>query len=245
MPWPCPRRLLQRADKVGQRLGTLAEVRHQRRPVVHLQVDIVVVVHAPGSVDVVVPDTLEVGGHIARTRRGDEQVAAELVVERFEALVLGALAIGFQAFVGGQGGGGLVQLERHAAEKGGVVAQVGLQEFVPGGFAGLAHPSLGRCQRIDAHIRLRIVEVGVVVGLVIGVGCEENHDLIGIAHHEGATFGGECATLGLCLQAKDKLHSVVVESSLVEQVAVGRCRDLTFGTGIWRIGQTELLLALL
>ncbi len=39
------------------------------RPVVHLHVDVVVVIHAPRSVEIVVPDSLQVGRHTAGTRR--------------------------------------------------------------------------------------------------------------------------------------------------------------------------------
>lgn len=36
-----------------------------RRPVVHLNVDIIVVIYPPRAVGIVVPQSLQVGGHIA------------------------------------------------------------------------------------------------------------------------------------------------------------------------------------
>ena len=91
-----------REDEFREWFGALGQARCERRPVVHLQVDVVVVVHAPRAVDVVVPHPLQVCGEIARSRRGDEQIAAKLEVERLEIMIRCAVAVGRQSTIGRQ-----------------------------------------------------------------------------------------------------------------------------------------------
>ena len=79
-----PARLAQRFEVVEERLMQLGEVRHFRRPVVHLQVDVEVVVAVPRREHAVVPQSLQVRGKPARTAARNQQIAAELKVERFE-----------------------------------------------------------------------------------------------------------------------------------------------------------------
>ena len=74
-------RLHERADIVNKRFDALREVGRTGRPVVHLDVDVVVVVHAPRTVDVVVPYSLKVRREVASARRGDQQIAPELEVK--------------------------------------------------------------------------------------------------------------------------------------------------------------------
>ena len=80
-----PSRLAQRFEIVEQRLMQLGEIRHFRRPVVHLQIDVQVVVAVPRRKHAVVPQTLQVRRQPARAAARDQQIAAELKVERFEA----------------------------------------------------------------------------------------------------------------------------------------------------------------
>ena len=77
-------RLAQRLEEVEQRLVQLGEVGHLRRPVVHLQVDVEVIVGVPRRVHAVVPEALQVRGQIAGAAARDQQIAAELEVERVE-----------------------------------------------------------------------------------------------------------------------------------------------------------------
>ena len=71
------------------------------RPVVHLGVDVDRVVAAPRRTHVRVPDALQVQRRAARPRPADQQVAAELEVERLERRVGRAVAVLAQPGVGG------------------------------------------------------------------------------------------------------------------------------------------------
>ena len=59
---------------MGANIGTtvtawivsLGQIGDAGRPVVHLEIDVVVIVHPPGTVNVVVPNPLKVGRHIPR-----------------------------------------------------------------------------------------------------------------------------------------------------------------------------------
>ena len=94
--------LAQRIEKVEQRLVQLGEVGHLRRPVVHLQVDVEVIVRVPRRAHAVVPHALQVGRQIARTAAGDQQVAAELKIQRVECRIGRAALHRFEPFVGRQ-----------------------------------------------------------------------------------------------------------------------------------------------
>ena len=70
------------SDHREEGLLCLCEVTHQGRPVVHLGIDVDGVFRIPGCIDLVVPDTLQIGWLSARLRGGDEQVTAVLHHER-------------------------------------------------------------------------------------------------------------------------------------------------------------------
>ena len=91
-----------RENELRERFGTLGQTRRERRPVVHLEVDVVVVVHAPRAVDVVVPHPLQIRGKVARSRRSDEQIATELEIERLEIMIRCAVAVGRQSAIRGE-----------------------------------------------------------------------------------------------------------------------------------------------
>ena len=62
----------------------LCEICAFGEPVVHLSIDVDRVLRAPGRVDRLIPDALEICGERAGARTGDEHVAAELEVDRQE-----------------------------------------------------------------------------------------------------------------------------------------------------------------
>ena len=189
-------RLLEQADEIGQRLGTLGEVGGQGRPVVHLQVDVVVVIDAPRAVHVVVPHTLQIGGHISRARRSDEQVTAKLIVEGFQRAVGFSLAIVGQTLVGGLAGRCSGQLKLHTVEEGHIVLEVRLEELVVALPCGPGYPFFRGFIGFYAHIGFRVGEIGVVVGGIIGVGGEQEYDLVGTVDAELAVFIGTGTSLG-------------------------------------------------
>ena len=101
------------------------------RPVVHLHVDVEVVVAVPRRLDALGPEALQVGGHVARARAADQQVPAEVEVERRQRRVGAALGQRRVPFVGRQRGRraalglAVVKLDAHAVEVAAVVGDVG------------------------------------------------------------------------------------------------------------------------
>lgn len=67
MTWLSFTRLHLCLDEVEERKLALAQVGGAGWPVVHLEIDVVMVVNTPRTIHVVVPYTLQVGRHIART----------------------------------------------------------------------------------------------------------------------------------------------------------------------------------
>src|SRR6185369_147660 len=67
-----------------QRLMTLRQVRRFNRPVVHLRVDVDGVLALPRRRHQVVPDSLQVRGLRAGTRRRDQKITPVLEIERRE-----------------------------------------------------------------------------------------------------------------------------------------------------------------
>ena len=92
------------ANHREQRLLRLGKISHERRPVVHLGIDVDGVLRVPRRVHLVVPNTLQVGGLSAGLARRDEQVATILHHERYQVEVAGILFKGSHPLVGLQSG---------------------------------------------------------------------------------------------------------------------------------------------
>ena len=92
----------ERTDIFKEWLGAFRQVGGAGRPVVHLDVDVVVVVHIPRAVNAIVPYSLKIGGQVAGPGGGDQQIAAELVVKFLQTRIGSTRAITFKAFRSGQ-----------------------------------------------------------------------------------------------------------------------------------------------
>ena len=89
----------------------LGEVAGLRQPVIHLDVDVQMVVRGPWWSCVGIPLALQVGREAAGTRRGDEQVAAELEIGFHEVrIVMVAFLEALEPVFGGQGKDGIACL---------------------------------------------------------------------------------------------------------------------------------------
>ena len=119
-----------------QRIHRLGEVGRERRPVVHLRVDVDGVLAAPRRRHALVPEALQVRRLRAGPRAGDQQVAAVLEVERGETGIV-AVAERTHAFVG-----------RHALRRSEIERDAIEQLLVVADVRG--------AQRIDALARRRI-----------------------------------------------------------------------------------------
>ena len=94
-PSPCPEiilgrpcsRFLHRADKIEQRHLTFRQVRKAGRPVVHLHVNVVVIVHTPRAIHIVMPHSLQVGRKVPRPGTGCQEIAPELEIKRLQTVI--------------------------------------------------------------------------------------------------------------------------------------------------------------
>ena len=237
-------RLDESTDEVEQRLFALAEVGLACRPVVHLHIDIGVIVYTPRSVNVVVPYTLEVGWHIARTRRGDEQIAAKLIVELFEIEVLLTATIVAESLVDRHVldvGCCVVDVELNAIEQTGVVIVMLLEQRLIALGNSLVNPLTCCRLGIDTYISLSIVEVGIVVGLVVSIGSDDEHHLV-------STLNGNLAVMivdrtALChrLHTYAILHIIIVETSVPQEFVVAFGYHLALRNGVLGIRKHEIL----
>ena len=75
-------RRAQVANHREQRLLRLCEITHQRRPVVHLRIDVDGVFRIPGRIHLVVPYTLQIGRLTTWLRRRNQQVTTILHHQR-------------------------------------------------------------------------------------------------------------------------------------------------------------------
>ena len=94
-------RLTQVADHREEGLLCLCEIAYQRRPVVHLGIDVDGVFRVPWGIHLVVPHTLEVCGLATRLTRRNQQVSAILHHQRHHIEV--CAVEGSQALIRGQG----------------------------------------------------------------------------------------------------------------------------------------------
>ena len=76
-------------DEVGQRGLALTQIGGQRRPIVHLGVDVDGVIAAPRRSRIVVPYPLQVGRLGARLRRRNQQIATHVVEQRQQSDIIG------------------------------------------------------------------------------------------------------------------------------------------------------------
>ncbi|OPZ96702.1 MAG: hypothetical protein BWY72_01539 [Bacteroidetes bacterium ADurb.Bin416] len=89
-------------DLFHQRQGHFPHVQGERRPVIHLQVDVGGVVAAPGGIDAVAPNTLQVGSDATGTGTADQQVTAVLEIEHFQVGIGLSFPVGLQPLVDGK-----------------------------------------------------------------------------------------------------------------------------------------------
>ena len=201
------------------------------------------VIDAPRAVHVVVPHTLQIGGHVSGTRRSDEQVTAKLIVEGFQRAVGFSLAIVGQALVGGLVGRSSGQFKLHTAEKGHIVLEVCLEELVVTLPCGPGYPILRGFIGFYAHIGFRVGEIGVVVGGIIGVGGEQEYDLVGTVDAELAVFIGTGTSLGHDAEAHHVAQLVVVEPPVVGEQSLSVVNEFALAHGAGGISNLQLLLA--
>ena len=97
-------RFLKLFHEADERKGSFRKVAYFCRPVIHLEVDVGMEIGTPGSIEVLVPDSLQVGRQDAGCAGAvHEQIASVLEIKGDEARVIGAGFEGFQSDIGRQG----------------------------------------------------------------------------------------------------------------------------------------------
>ena len=181
----------------------LGQVRRQRRPVVHLGVDVDRVLAAPGRRQAVVPDALQVGRLRTRPGAGDEQVASVVEVERRQPWIAASGKLS-HALVGGRGCR-WSQIERDPVEQLLVVAHVRGAQRVE----ALAPGSVERCADAGAGISADVVEAAIARS-----GRDEQCDGVGPVDDDAATRAGAGTAGGddadPCLEAQRAGHRPAV-----------------------------------
>ena len=171
-------------DQRRERIHRLLEIRGERRPVVHLGVDVDRVLAAPRRREAVVPDPLQVGRLRPWARAGDEQVARVLEVERSERRVA-ALGERLDTLVDGhRRARRRAEVERHAIEELSIVADVGVTQRVDRLDGGAIERGRDRRGRVAAD---------VVEALVARRRRDEQRDRVGAAHDDGIIGRGSRA----------------------------------------------------
>ena len=92
-------RLDQRRDELVQRLVKFGQIADLGGPVVHLHVDVEVPIAVPRRLDFLGPDALQVGRQAARPRGTDQQVTAEVEIQRRQRRIRRALGEPCQALI--------------------------------------------------------------------------------------------------------------------------------------------------
>ena len=161
-----------------QRVHRLGQVGRERRPVVHLGVDVDGVLAAPRRRHALVPDALQVGRLRTGARAGDQQVAAVLEVERGQP---GIVAVGERPHT---------LVGRHALRRPEVECDAVEERLVIADVRG--------AQRVDALARRRIerrrdarggIGADVLESPVAGRRGDEERDGVRIANDHGVAAG--------------------------------------------------------
>ena len=89
-------RFHQCTDKVNQRKHALIQVGRTSRPIIHLDIDVIMIIHTPRSIDIIVPNPLQISRHIARTGTGNQKITSKLIIQLFQIIIRLSFPIIFQ-----------------------------------------------------------------------------------------------------------------------------------------------------
>ena len=115
------------------------------------------IVHTPRAVHIIMPDTLQISRQIARTRAGNQQIAAELVIQFFQIKILLTTAVQMQPFSNRHVAIVLVaQVQLHPVEQRRIILHMFLEQGLVTLSGCFLHPGRCRLFRIYPHIRFRV-----------------------------------------------------------------------------------------
>jgi len=171
-----------------------------RRPVVHLDVDIEVVISVPGGVDGVGPEPLEVGGQQPRMGAADEQVPPVLEIEGCQSVVIGIGGKGLQPLRSGKGFPFGVRGQHHLGPvKPGFV---GCNVFPDDAFVWAGH-------RLGQFLFNRLFKSGI---FVVGACRYVNEGFRGSGNDQAVPVGGHFSFFGFYRHQGPVAHALAVGS---------------------------------
>ena len=103
------------------------------------------------------------------------------------------------------------------------------------------HPLRGGLYRVDANVCFGIVEVGVKIHFVVGVGSKEKHHLVGTFHRQCPVGVAHASALGNGPDAYAVFHVIVVETAGEDDAVVAVGCEAAVRSGVWMILQTQVL----
>ena len=176
----------ERFEVIGENRAALGEIGLIGRPIVHLNVHIEMKVRAPIAVRAAHhPDTAQVAGQlIARPRRSDGEITAELVDELLGRTGGRTRSVVRHELIGGDVRHRAAQIEMDSREEGGIIIDVHLAQLIEGARRGLVqapgHLGVQRLTTLSAAIR----RIGI---LVVSARRIQNRDGIGPADRQATS----------------------------------------------------------
>ena len=177
------------------------EITDLRRPVVHLEVDVKMIIAVPWRVIVLTPFALKVGGETAGTRTTHQEITTKLEIQRHQLRIRRAVAHGFQSLIRGVVHRiGLTEIQLHAAEQLLMISDVSREKLAIGLFSS-------RQQRLFAS--LRGVGGNIIRILVTSRAHQQERHFVGVLDFEFTILGADATTADFSLELR-----LVFESEL-------------------------------
>ena len=241
-PGDSPARFLQRPYVVHQRGHAFVEVSKIRRPVVHLDVDVVVVVRIPGALYLVAPDSLQVRRHVSFARRSYQKITSVLEIESLQPRIRMPLTVLVEPVRRRQRAcGRMAELQIHPLVKFLIICKMAAQEPLPAEFrrrfyaAGCKHAGI-----FPLVICSGIRQVRVEIHLVVRCRSHQENDLGGSGNGDRPVFGHKFPSPGQGLYTEGELFAVVLQAARIQDAVVPVGNRLPGGNRILLIFQAQI-----
>ena len=134
-----------------------------------------------------------------------------------------------------------VNIQFYTVEKCRVVGIMLLEELVISLCNSIPYPSLGCFFGVYTNVCLRVVEIGVEVNLVVGVGSDVETNLIGTFNSDTVSFKDIISALCFSFYTYGVFHTVVVELSFPQKLVVACVYQCALRDRVRSIAECEVL----